>query len=58
MSMNIVSDIQVELVNELLSTEEDIIKCSIGIMAYNEEANIAQTLEAVLKQTGPSISVK
>ena len=57
MTMNIVSDIQVELVNEHISTEEDIIKCSIGIMAYNEEVNIAQTLEAVLGQSGPSISM-
>src|SRR5258708_7412766 len=28
--------------------------CSIGIMAYNEEANIARTINAVLKQGGPS----
>ena len=26
------------------------IGCSIGIMAYNEEANIARTLKAVLAQ--------
>jgi glycosyltransferase involved in cell wall biosynthesis len=33
------------------------IGCSIGIMAYNEEANIARTLYAVLAQTGPSIHI-
>lgn len=34
------------------------IGCSIGIMAYNEEANIARTLKAVLAQQGPSIIVE
>lgn len=33
------------------------VECSIGIMAYNEEANIARTLHAVLAQTGPSIRI-
>ena len=32
--------------------------CSIGIMAYNEEANIARTIEAVLQQVGPSICIE
>ncbi len=32
--------------------------CSIGIMAYNEEANIARTINAVLKQEGPSIRIE
>lgn len=32
--------------------EEDVkrVGCSIGIMAYNEEANIARTVHAVLAQ--------
>src|SRR5882762_11097249 len=34
------------------------IGCSIGIMAYNEEANIARTLQAVLAQHGPSIRIE
>ncbi|HEV2580974.1 MAG TPA: glycosyltransferase, partial [Ktedonobacteraceae bacterium] len=53
--MNIVTDTQVELANETDTIEDSIIECSVGIMAYNEEANIARTLEAVLDQTGPSI---
>lgn len=57
MATRIVSDIHAELENEHISEEEDIIGCSVGIMAYNEEANIARTLEAVLEQSGPSISV-
>jgi biofilm PGA synthesis N-glycosyltransferase PgaC len=32
--------------------------CSVGIMAYNEEANIARTLRALLVQTGPSVVVQ
>jgi biofilm PGA synthesis N-glycosyltransferase PgaC len=32
--------------------------CSIGIMAYNEEANIARTIRAVLEQQGPSILIE
>lgn len=34
------------------------IGCSIGIMAYNEEANIARTIKAVLEQQGPSIRIE
>ncbi len=34
------------------------VRCSIGIMAYNEEANIARTIAAVLQQTGPSICIE
>jgi biofilm PGA synthesis N-glycosyltransferase PgaC len=34
------------------------IRCSIGIMAYNEEANIARTIRAVLDQRGPSIRIE
>lgn len=34
------------------------IGCSIGIMAYNEEANIARTIAAVLKQQGPSMHIE
>jgi biofilm PGA synthesis N-glycosyltransferase PgaC len=34
------------------------IECSIGIMAYNEEANIERTIRAVLEQYGPSMRIK
>src|SRR5436305_7756595 len=34
------------------------VSCSIGIMAYNEDANIARTLYAVLAQEGPSIRIE
>lgn len=34
------------------------ISCSVGIMAYNEEANIARTITAVLAQQGLSIRIE
>ena len=37
---------------------DQFIGCSVGIMAYNEEANIAQTLSAVLNQQGPSMLIE
>ena len=59
MAANTVSDPQTELVNDPVMEEEneEVIRCSIGIMAYNEEANIARTLQSVLEQTGPSIRI-
>ena len=57
MATQTVSEIQVELMSEPVSDEGEIIGCSIGIMAYNEEANIASTIQAVLAQTGPSIVI-
>ena len=38
--------------------DDEYIGCSIGIMAYNEEANIARTLNAVLDQQGPSMRIE
>lgn len=39
-------------------SEQAILACSIGIMAYNEEANIARSLRAALAQTGPSVCIQ
>jgi glycosyltransferase involved in cell wall biosynthesis len=33
------------------------VHCSVGIMAYNEEANIGHALRAVMEQQGPSMCV-
>src|SRR5579872_999725 len=57
MATHIVNDISVESVSEHVGDEEERIGCSIGIMAYNEEANIGRTLQSVLAQTGPSICI-
>ena len=39
-------------------SEQAMLACSIGIMAYNEEANIARALRAALAQTGPSVCIQ
>src|SRR5437763_1588249 len=51
------NDVQLEQINEYVLEEEELIGCSIGIMAYNEEANIARTLQSVLDQKGPSVCI-
>ena len=38
--------------------DDEQVGCSIGIMAYNEEANIARTILAVLEQRGPSLRIE
>lgn len=40
-----------------MSEQPDVIKCSIGITAHNEEANIAQVLEAMLGQRLHSVAI-
>src|SRR3974390_46050 len=37
---------------------DECIGCSIGIMAYNEEANIGRTIHAILQQQGPSFLIE
>jgi biofilm PGA synthesis N-glycosyltransferase PgaC len=43
---------------EVTKEGEEYIGCSVGIMAYNEEANIERTLRAVLDQQGPSMHIE
>jgi biofilm PGA synthesis N-glycosyltransferase PgaC len=53
-------------IHEMQSRQEDQpvqygdehIGCSVGIMAYNEEANIGRTIRAVLEQNGPSLCIE
>lgn len=58
MATKTVSDVQLEHANEYDPGSEEFIGCSIGIMAYNEEANIARTLRSVLDQTGPTVRIE
>ncbi len=58
MATKIVSDAQLEQANEYEQGSEEFIGCSIGIMAYNEEANIARTLHSVLDQIGPTVRIQ
>jgi len=50
-------EMHLELLEEQGTHGDRKVGCSIGIMAYNEEANIARTLDAVLAQKGPSIDI-
>src|SRR2546423_15546675 len=36
---------------------DEYVNCSVGIMAYNEEANIGRTMRAVLEQQGLSVRI-
>src|SRR5262249_44471581 len=38
--------------------DDEYVVCSVGIMAYNEEANISHTIRAVLEQQGPSMRLE
>jgi biofilm PGA synthesis N-glycosyltransferase PgaC len=41
-----------------VAQDDEFLGCSIGIMAYNEEANIGRTIHAVLQQQGPSMRIE
>jgi poly-beta-1,6-N-acetyl-D-glucosamine synthase len=58
MATNSVHDVVLEQLQESVVESEGYIGCSIGIMAYNEEANIARTLQSVLDQTGPTFCIE
>jgi biofilm PGA synthesis N-glycosyltransferase PgaC len=58
MATKIVNDVQLEQANEYEQGSGEFIGCSIGIMAYNEEANIARTLHSVLDQIGPTVRIE
>lgn len=44
--------------NEQAHPGGDYVSCSVGIMAYNEEANIARTIQAVLAQQSPLVCIE
>ncbi len=57
--MNILDAAQWVPEDRLTQGEDDaLLSCSIGIMAYNEEANISRTIRAVLEQQHPSVRVE
>ena len=58
MATNIVNDVALEQLQEPIVESKEYIDCSIGIMAYNEESNIARTLQSVLEQTGPTVYIE
>jgi biofilm PGA synthesis N-glycosyltransferase PgaC len=58
MATKVDNDIHVKQSDEQVVKDDGRVGCSIGIMAYNEEANIARTIHAVLEQQGPSIRIE
>ncbi len=58
MATRIVGEGHLEQAKKHEQGSEEFIGCSIGIMAYNEEANIARTLHSVLDQTGPTVRIE
>src|SRR6266542_5387081 len=58
MATKVESNTQAKKVEDGMEDGEHRVGCSIGIMAYNEEANIGRTLQAVLEQQGPSIRIE
>lgn len=55
MATKVENNLQSKSIEEGNGGEEERVGCSVGIMAYNEEANIVRTLRAVLAQEGPSV---
>lgn len=58
MATDVVHNMQPIQVQRQEQEDEAVVGCSIGIMAYNEEANIGRTIRAVLEQTGPSMRIE
>src|SRR5579884_1744481 len=58
MAMKIGNDVELEHIDVFQEENDEYVGCSVGIMAYNEEANIARTIHAVLSQKGPSMRIE
>ncbi|HEY6411803.1 MAG TPA: glycosyltransferase [Ktedonobacteraceae bacterium] len=51
-------DQSIQVEGQALEEGDEYVGCSVGIMAYNEEANIERTLRAILNQQGPSMHIE
>ncbi len=58
MATNTFHEIRPVQKNWQVAQDDEHVGCSIGIMAYNEEANIGRTIHAVLQQQGPSLRIE
>jgi poly-beta-1,6-N-acetyl-D-glucosamine synthase len=58
MTTEIINEVQSRQRNWQVQQTGEYVSCSVGIMAYNEEANIGRTIDAVLKQQGPSVRIE
>ncbi len=58
MTTKIINEVQSRQRDWQVQQTDEYVSCSVGIMAYNEEANIGRTIGAVLKQQGPSVRIE
>src|SRR3989442_6461204 len=58
MATNTIHEIRPVQKHWQVAQDDEHVGCSIGIMAYNEEANISRTIQAVLQQQGPSMRIE
>src|SRR5579885_2398654 len=58
MVVKIANNVQLQQASERVQRKDGRIGCSVGIMAYNEEANIERTLRAILRQEGSSMYIE
>src|SRR2546428_5373835 len=58
MATNTIHEIRPVQKHWQVAQDNEHVGCSIGIMAYNEEANIGRTIHAVLQQQGPSMRIE
>jgi len=57
MATKIPNEVQSMPGNWQAQQSDEYVGCSVGIMAYNEEANISCTIRAILEQQGLSVSI-
>ena len=58
MAEKIINEIQSMAGNWQAQQGDEYVRCSVGIMAHNEEANISRTIHAILEQQGPSVRIE
>jgi biofilm PGA synthesis N-glycosyltransferase PgaC len=57
MATKIINEVQEKQGNWQVQQGDECIKCSVGIMAHNEEANIGRAIRAILEQQAPSLHI-
>ena len=57
MATKIINEVQLIQGDCQAQQGDEYVNCSVGIMAYNEEANISCTIHAILEQQGPSVRI-
>ena len=58
MAAKIINEIRPMQGDWQVQQDDEYVSCSVGIMAHNEEANIAYSIHAVLEQHAPSVRIE